>query len=391
MADDVLDCFAVAAPGLEQLVAGELAALGLAGAAEPGGVPFRGTLADVARANLHLRIASRVLVRAARFHARALGELERRAKHVAWDRFLSAGADVRVRATSRKSRLYHQGAVAERVGTAIAERIGGSWHAGAEDEDALPPPLVVVRLLRDECELSVDTSGALLHRRGWRLAAGKAPLRETLAAALLAASGWDPATPLVDPFAGSGTIAIEAALRARRIAPGLGRRFAILDWPGFDPTIWDALVRDARERILPSAPPIVAADRDAGACAAARGNADRAGVAGNVEVRQAPLSALDPPPGRGALVSNPPYGRRLGDRRHLRDLYARLGQIARSRLDGWIVALLVPAAPLERETGLRLEERLRTTSGGLPVRCVTSAGRIDLPAPAATFPAREGE
>jgi putative N6-adenine-specific DNA methylase len=195
----------------------------------------------------------------------------------------------------------------------------------------------------------------------------------------------------VDPIAGSGTIAIEAALIARRIAPGLGRRFAVLDWPGFDPAIWDAIVREARERILPSAPPIVAADRDAGACAAARANAERAGVAGDVEIRQTPLSALAPPPGRGGLVSNPPYGRRLGDRRELRDLYARLGQIVRSRLDGWVVALLVPAAPLERETGLRLHERFRTTNGGLPVRCVTSAGRIDPAAPAATFPAREGE
>lgn len=407
-----LTCFAVAAPGLEAIVAAELSDLHLTPVTEPGGVTFRGTLTDVARANLYLRTASRVLVRAARFHARALGELERRAGQVPWDRFIPPGADVRLRATSRKSRLYHQGAVAERVGEAIAARLGGAWHTGAETGDASERgpgehesapasdamaeanhPLVVVRLLRDECEISVDTSGALLHRRGWRLATGKAPLRETLAAALLTASGWDPATPLLDPFCGSGTIPIEAALRARRIAPGLGRRFGILDWPGFDLSAWDALVAEARERVLPAAPaPIVGADRDAGAIEAARANAERAGVNADVELRHAALSALSPPGAAGALVSNPPYGDRVGDRRALRDLYARLGQIARERLDGWTLTLLLPAAPLERDTGLHFEERLRSNNGGLVVRAVTAeVRRIDRGTGPPTFHAREAE
>ncbi len=413
-----LSCFAVAAPGLEAIVASELADLDLAPAAEPGGVTFRGTLTDVARANLHLRTASRVLVRAARFHARALGELERRAGQVPWQRFIPPGADVRVRATSRKSRLYHQGAVAERVGEAIVARLGGAWHTGSDEErepaegapggqtareaaaaivEASHPraeshPLVVVRLLRDECEISVDTSGALLHRRGWRLATGKAPLRETLAAALLTASGWDAATPLLDPFCGSGTIPIEAALRARCMAPGLGRRFAVLDWPGFDPPVWDALVAEARERILPAAPaPIVGADRDAGAIAGARANAERAGVGADVELRHAALSALTVPDAAGALVTNPPYGHRVGDRRALRDLYARFGQIARERLDGWTVTLLLPAA-LERDTALTFEERLRSNNGGLAVRVVTTeVRRIDRGTGGSTFHAPERE
>jgi putative N6-adenine-specific DNA methylase len=184
-----LALYAVTAPGLESLTAAELRQLGIeAMGVEPGGVAFRGTLADVARANLWLRTPSRILLRLGTFHVRALGELERKAGQLPWREWLAADRPLTVRATCRKSRLFHQGAVAERVIAASGRRPAEATLAPDEKEGATAQ-LVVVRLLRDEATISLDSSGALLHRRGYRVETAKAPLRETLAAALLLASG----------------------------------------------------------------------------------------------------------------------------------------------------------------------------------------------------------
>lgn len=373
------------APGLEAITAGELQALGLTpGALEPGGVAFDATLTNLARANLWLRTATRVLVRVTAFHVRALGELERKAKAIPWRDWLPAGVPVELRVTSKKSRLYHQKAIAERIGTGIVAA-GWSVTTGREEpegdeepaEPAEPPQLVVVRVFRDECTLSLDSSGALLHRRGYRLATAKAPLRETLAAALVSASGWNPATPLVDPMCGSGTIPIEAAMLARRIAPGRHRHFACERWPGWDARQWATSLAEADAGVLPHAPaPILGADRDAGAIRAALANAERAGVAGDITFREAALSALEPPAGTGALVTNPPYGVRVGERGPLRDLFARLGQVAREQLPGWTVTLLLPESPLERETRLAFREAFATSNGGLRVRALTTLPNV---------------
>ncbi len=376
---DRLAIYAVTAPGLEPLAAAELRQLGLTPTAtEPGGVSFDGTLTDVARANLHLRTASRVLVRLGGFHVRALGELERKAGHLPWRDWLPAGAAVSVRVTSRKSRLFHQKAVAERVLAAS----GGKATGDDGDAEEAQGQLVIVRLLRDDAIISLDSSGPLLHRRGYRLASAKAPLRETLAAALLLDSGWNPTEPLLDPFCGSGTIAIEAALLARRIPPGLGRDFSFRRWLAWRPADWAALCDAAREQSLPRAPAsISASDRDAGAIAAARANAERAGVAEDIAFRHAALSSFAPPAGPGRVVTNPPYGVRVSERGDLRDLYARLGQVARDRLAGWRITMLLPVAPLERETGLAFTQSLRTRNGGLAVRvahaAVPGAGGVD--------------
>lgn len=367
------DCFAIAAPGLEPLVARELSALGVRGEVVPGGVTFHATSEQLYTANLWLRVASRVIVRLATFHAAAFYELERHARRVSFERYIPPGAAVDVHVSCRKSRLYHSDAVAERIRRAI-ERRTGSVVPAAENG-----VLVSVRMSHDECTISIDSSGALLHRRGYRLATAKAPMRETLAAALL--FDWDGTSALVDPLCGSGTIAIEAALIARRRPPGILRTFAFMQWPEYDGVLWTSLCDRARtnERISTGIP-IVASDRDAGATDAARSNAERAGVGGDIEIRTQAISDLQAPADFGYLVTNPPWGQRVGDEDRLRDLYARLGQVARNRLPGWRMVILMPeGSRLGKAAQLPLTPSLRTVSGGIPVAVLTGSVPGKLP------------
>jgi putative N6-adenine-specific DNA methylase len=227
--------------------------------------------------------------------------------------------------------------------------------------------LVIVRLVNDECTLSIDTSGPLLHRRGYRLETAKAPLRETLAAGLLLASGWDAASPLLDPFCGSGTIAIEAALLAKQIPPGSARRFAFMDWPGFQPAAWDALLAESRQAIRPDIPPILASDRDAGAVQIAQANAGRAGLAGHIEFSHRAVSAIEPA-GTGWVVTNPPYGLRVSANKDLRNLYAQFGNVLRLKCPAWHIAVLCSDPALLRQIGLPLDTSLSLVNGGVAVR-----------------------
>ena len=377
-----LRLFAIAAPGVEGLVAGELASLGIAGAVEDGGVSWQGTVEQLYAANLHLRTASRIVVRIGEFRSRTFWELERHADKLPWERFVTGGRPVQLRVTSRKSKLYHQRAVAERVLAAIQRRIGVLEVAPTGDDEeteGAAAQLFIVRFLHDRCTVSADASGALLHLRGYRQALARAPLRETLAATLLLASGWTGHSPLLDPMCGSGTIPIEAALMARRIAPGLAggepRAYAFQEWPDFESETWTRVVEHASAQVLPSAGvPIVGSDRDAGAIEAARANAARAGVLGDLSLEVRPVSALEPPPGAGWMVSNPPYGVRVGETDRLRNLYAALGATARARLPGWTLALLSANRELEAQLRIPLTETLRTRNGGIPVRVVV--GRV---------------
>lgn len=374
-------CFAVTAPGVEGITAAELAALGIAPlATEPGGVEFEATRTQLYAANLELRTAGRVTVRLAEFPARAFYELERKARRLPWEQFVQAGSPIRFRVTAKKSRLYHADAIAERLHavaggvTGSGEReagIGSEARIGEEGPEEIDSgaQLFIVRVARDIVSISADSSGALLHRRGYRQASGKAPLRETLAAAILLGARYDGAVPLVDPFCGSGTIPIEAALLARRIAPGLDRSFAFEKWPDFDAAEWSGLKARARERTLPAAPEaILGSDRDAGVIAAATANAERAGVARDIVFRIEAVSGVQPPAAAGLLATNPPYGIRIGQTGDLRDLYARLGALVRERWAGWTVATLVAGPMPEREMGLPLTPVWESNNGGIPVR-----------------------
>jgi len=372
------ETFVITAPGLERLAAAELERLGVRDfKVIVGGVTFSASPQLLYTANLHLRTASRVVIRIGAFGAKAFRDLEHRAGKVPWDAFLSPNLQVSLRVTCRKSRLYHSDAVAERVASAMASRVRGvSFAAGSDDESAddesSVEQLVMVRMFHDQCTISVDSSGRLLHLRGYRQAVARAPIRETLAAAALMASGWQPDAPLLDPMCGSGTIPIEGALMARRIPPGLGREFAFAHWPDFDRATWDRVLDEARSAVLPTvAAPIEGSDRDAGAVESARANAERAGVASDIAITERTVSAIEPPTGKGWLISNPPYGVRVGDRDRLRNLYAQFGKVVRAKCAGWRVGLISGAPELERQTGLGLQPILRTTNGGIPVRLVT--------------------
>ncbi len=370
--------FAVTHPGLEPVLASELIRLGLApGEPVAGGCPFNASFEQIVLANLCLRTATRVLVRVASFRARSFIELERHAKRVDWPRFLRQGVAVHFRVTSKKSKLFHEKGIAERLVNAVLAMGGGvdiaASRAGAdlEERDVAIPTTIqrfVVRFHYDECTISADTSGPLLHRRGYRHASAKAPLRETLAAGLLLSSGWDGSTPLIDPMCGSGTIPIEAALIARRLAPGLARRFAFEQWPGVDPTLIAKIRSKVASVALAKSPvPLIGSDRDGGAVAASRANALAAGVGPDVEWRQGAVSTLSPPDPPGWIVINPPYGARVGDRTKLRDLYAQFGNVLRRVCPGWRVAMISADRILEGHVGLRWRNIGTTDNGGIPV------------------------
>jgi putative N6-adenine-specific DNA methylase len=395
------ELFASTAPGLESIAAGELKTLGVRGRQEIGGVAFAGDLDRLYEANLWLRTASRVVVRLGQFHASTFYELERRARKLPWAEFLPASGPVRLRVTCRKSRLYHSDAVAERVLSAISESAsrsisfssegvnderGDADHADeAEPADGVksethigdePSQLFIVRIVHDEVEVSADSSGELLHRRGYRKAIAKAPLRETLAAAMLLASGWRKSELLLDPMCGSGTIPIEAALFARGIAPGLQRKFQFMSWPTFDEGLWIETLEEARGSMTNSIERIRGSDRDAGAIHAAERNAERAGVADTIQFSVRAVSGSiaeleDVAKGTGWILTNPPYGVRMGESDDLRNLYARLGTELRAK-QGWRAGILTSDAALIRQTRLPLVPRFSTRNGGIPVSFLVS-------------------
>jgi putative N6-adenine-specific DNA methylase len=378
---------------LESIAAGELKSLGVRGRQEIGGVAFDGDLDRIYQANLWLRTASRVVVRLGQFHASTFYELERRSKKLPWQDFLPENGSVEVRVTCRKSKLYHSDAVAERLLSVIAGvapsgtemKVGNLPDEEQEEyqEKGSSRQLFIVRIVHDQCEISADTSGELLHRRGYRKEVAKAPLRETLAAAMLLASGWDGrrGEALLDPMCGSGTIPIEAALIARGIAPGLERDFQFMHWPTFNRDLWNGILEKARASVTNPTLDIVGADRDAGAIRAAMHNAERAGVGRDVRFSAESLSGSiakieNVANGEGWILTNPPYGVRVGESEDLRDLYATLGNALETKR-GWRIGILTSDAVLAAQVRLPLRPRFSTSNGGIPVSFLVSekAGR----------------
>jgi putative N6-adenine-specific DNA methylase len=360
--------FAVTAPGLERVCAGELAALGVAGVRTvPGGVEFEGDRRDLYRANLWLRTASRVVVRIGAVKGRDFPDLFRKAVRLPWGKYLRPGTRVVVRASSHGSRLNHTGRIADTIGDAVDRSLG---RGGAPVSG--PEQLILARFENDVCLLSLDSSGALLHRRGYREETALAPLRETLAAGILMLLGWNGSSALVDPMCGSGTFVIEGALIAGNRPPGMRRSFAFMDWPHYRPGLWEVLLTEAGKGMQPVSVPICGSDRDERVVASARRNADRAGVPASIDFQHLELSRRPAPEGRGILLCNPPYGERLGRNIDLRPLFRSLGTVFRERFGGWGMAIVSPDEDLAKATGLPLRKRAVLNNGGIQIFLFTS-------------------
>ncbi len=366
--------FASCAPGLEPVLLAECRALRLSRVeGQVGGVRFEGPVPDGWRAVLHLRTATRVYRRVARFPAADPGDVYRGALEVAWDRHIGPGQTFAVDAKVSRSARAHSGFLALRVKDAVAD-----WfrerHGTRPDVDAASPDVPIAAYVhRDVCTLSLDLAGRPLHRRGYRVATVPAPLAETLAAGLVALSGWDRRSPLLDPFCGSGTILIEAALLASNTAPGLlGQGFAFERHPGFDPGRWEEMREAARSAVREPRKVILrGGDADPEAVGAARRNIEAAGLGGLVEVEVADARDFAPRKGWGAfVVSNPPYGVRLDEVETLVPLYEAFGRVLRERCAGYHVHLLLAGRRLARALGLRPERYRRLTNGGLACRLV---------------------
>ncbi|WP_171212549.1 class I SAM-dependent RNA methyltransferase [Ruegeria sp. HKCCA5426] len=342
---DTLEIFLVATPGLEAPLRAEAQQKGFADVtAVPGGVNCRGTWSEVWRANLCLRGANKVLVRLGSFPAVHLAQLDKRARKFPWSQFLRSDVPVRVEATSRKSRIYHAGAARQRIERAITETLG----VQVSPEASLR---ILLRIEKDICTFSVDTSGDPLHKRGHKPAVAKAPMRETMASMLLRECGFDGTEPVLDPMCGSGTFVIEAAEIALNLNPGRSRSFAFESLKTFDPAIW----ADMRAQHAPSEADVMffGSDRNAGAVDASTSNAECAGVASVTRFQTRSVSDIKPPTDRaGLVIINPPYGARIGDEKRLRSVYGTLGKVLTSKFVGWRVGLVTSNASLARVTRL---------------------------------------
>jgi putative N6-adenine-specific DNA methylase len=384
MENEKVRFFISCAPGIEEILDLESRQIGLIPLAhadraghsgktgtgeDSGGLMFEGFYSHVLSANLRLRSASRVIVRLGEFHATAFSELRKKASRLEWERYLLPGQAVNIQAVCHKSKLYHTDAVAERVLGAINDHFSFSNAPQKPCPQDAQGQMVLVRLVNDLCTISVDSSGEHLHKRGYRQAVAKAPLRETLAAAMLLSSNWDGQSPLIDPFCGSGTIPIEAALLARRIPPGIAREFAFEKWPVFPKEMWSQQLEKARSEIIPLSSRIQGFDRDKGAVEMAIANSSRAGQKSEVVFRQQAISSLEPTGMPGWIVTNPPYGVRVSADRDLRDLYARFGEVLRTKFPGWKVGILCSDPKLTGQMNIGTAvSRLRFSNGGVPVQ-----------------------
>ena len=358
-----MEIFLVATPGLEESLADEARALGFDAQIQPGGVSFTGGWPDVWRANLEIRGATRVLARIGAFRAMHPAQLDKRARRFPWADWLRPDVPLRIEATSRKSRIYHAGAIIQRFQAAITDTLGAP---NADDA----PLTLKIRIEDDLCTISLDTSGESLHKRGHKQAVGKAPMRETMAAMFLRQCGFDGQEPVLDPMCGSGTFVIETAEIAAGLKPGRMRHFAFEHLAGFDDAAWQAM------RAAPAIPPAPDAirfhgsDRDAGAIRMSAENAIRAGLADWTQFETCAISDLTRPDGPpGLVIINPPYGARIGNKGPLFGLHAAMGEVLRTRFQGWRVGIVTSDGQLARATGLPFREPgPYIAHGGLKIR-----------------------
>jgi putative N6-adenine-specific DNA methylase len=362
MADYTL--VATATFGVESIVADELKGLGYTDIeVENGHVSFPGSARDIARCNIALRCADRLLIRMSAFEATDFEELFQQTRALAWEDIIPADGKMHVIGKSVRSKLASvpdcQAIVKKAVVEAMKRKYHGSWFP-----ETGPVYKIEVALAHDRATLTVDTSGPGLHKRGYRTGRGEAPLKETLAAAMVLLSRWRPGRELADPFCGSGTIPIEAALIGRRIAPGINRSFVAETWPTSHAGLWEEAREEARSLVVPADFRILASDVDATVLKAARANAEAAGVADAISFQKQPVDQFRSGRKYGCIVCNPPYGERTGDITEVERIYRRMGEVY-SRLDCWSLFALSPHARFEQLFGRRAERKRKLFNGNI--------------------------
>lgn len=354
---------ATAAFGLESVLARELQSLGIQDVTTHNGyVLFRGGLKEIAAANLWLRTADRVLIVAGQFRATTFDELFEGVKALSWAEWLPQDAAFPVDGRSVDSQLASVPACQSIVKKAIVESLKQTYALQLFPETGARFN-VEVALHKDEAMITIDTSGDALHKRGYRTLNYAAPLRETLAAGLILLSRWAPHRPFADPMCGSGTIAIEAAMIGLHMAPGSRRQFACEDWPWFDPQVFEDARDEAAESIQLDVPvEVFASDIDPEAVSMSKYHAKRAGVSDCVECKTVDVQAWSPSGSYGCLVSNPPYGDRMGELREVEALYRGLGRVAKSA-PSWSTFIITSHRQLERLYGRAADKKRKLYNG----------------------------
>lgn len=354
---------ATSAMGLESIVADEVKALGFETKTENGKIYFEGDERAIARANMWLRVADRVKIIAGDFKATTFDQLFEQTKAIPWEMYLPVDAAFPVQGKSVKSKLFSVPDCQAIVKKAIVERLKlAHKRIGFLDETGATFK-IEVSILKDVVKLSIDTSGVGLHKRGYRTNQGEAPLKETLAAALVYVSKWNPNRPFVDPVCGSGTIPIEAAMIGQNLAPGYNRGFISEEWPWMSKSIWDEVRLEAEDLAKYNQPlDITGSDIDHRMIDIASNNAIEAGFADLINWKQRQLRDFSSTSLDGVMIGNPPYGERIGEKELIEEMIGDLGRVMDAH-PSWSVYMLSSMADFETLYGRRATKKRKLFNG----------------------------
>ncbi|MDP4145828.1 MAG: class I SAM-dependent RNA methyltransferase [Bacillota bacterium] len=348
--------------GIEAITAKELRDLGYEDLkVEDGKVTFTGDEMDIVITNTWLRTADRILIKMAEFKAESFEELFQGTLAVPWGDLIPIHGNMHVVGKSIKSKLFSVPDCQSIVKKAVVEAMKKKYRRDRFAENG-PTYKIEVALLKDIVTLTVDTTGPGLHRRGYRENSGRAPLKETLAAALVLISKWDPSKTLADICCGSGTIPIEAAMIGKNIAPGLNRSFVSEQWPSMDSELWEQVREGARKSINKEEFRILASDIDTWVLRTGRDNAEKAGVSNYISFQKLPLQEFSSKKKAGFIICNPPYGERLGEEKEVECLYKDMGKVY-SELNDWSFFVLTPHKDFQTLFGKKSDKNRKLYNG----------------------------
>ncbi|EDL63577.1 methyltransferase [Bacillus sp. SG-1] len=354
---------ATAAMGLEALVAKEVRDLGYECEVENGKVIFEGDEKAIARANMWLRTADRVKILVGEFKAYSFDELFEKTKALPWEDYLPVDAQFPVQGKSVKSKLYSVPDCQAIVKKAIVNKLQAAYHRTSWLEESGAVFKLEVAIHKDTASLTIDTSGQGLHKRGYRIGQGEAPLKETLAAALIQLTTWNPDRPFADPFCGSGTIPIEAALIGQNIAPGFNREFLSEEWPWMSEKIWDEVRMEAEDVANYDQPlEIMGTDIDHRMVEVAKSNAFEAGLGELIQFKQMQVKDFHSDKSYGVIVGNPPYGERIGERKEVEQMYKAMGE-SFEKMDTWSKYIMTSHEGFEEFYGKKATKKRKLFNG----------------------------